>query len=137
MTAQVKRHNMMAIAASLPMIAQMAAIFFFGLRPMPEEVVRHPDWLLHGICYAVLTGFAWIAVTARYPGIARRKALALAFMISTVYGVFDEWHQRFLPHRDASMMDIAADAIGALIAVALLFLILNSGLISREKKINE
>jgi len=40
----------------------------------------------------------------------------LAVLASTVYGVTDEVHQRFVPGRTADLLDLAADAVGATIA---------------------
>ena len=33
------------------------------------------------------------------------------------YGMSDEWHQSFVPGRDADWLDLAADTLGALIAM--------------------
>ncbi len=33
------------------------------------------------------------------------------------YGMTDEWHQSFVPGRDADWMDLGADTMGAIIAM--------------------
>jgi VanZ family protein len=43
--------------------------------------------------------------------------LALAFAIAVVYGATDEWHQAFVPGRSSDVLDLAADAVGALLGV--------------------
>lgn len=42
---------------------------------------------------------------------------ALAFFLVLLWGVLDEVHQFFVPGRDASARDVAADALGAALAV--------------------
>ncbi len=49
--------------------------------------------------------------------ISLNKRLILAFCLTAVYAVSDEWHQSFTPGRDASFMDIMLDMLGAYIAV--------------------
>jgi len=47
-------------------------------------------------------------------------ALAVwAATLAVAYGVTDEWHQRFVPGRSATLGDLAADAVGAVVAVAI------------------
>lgn len=38
-------------------------------------------------------------------------------LIGAIYGLSDEWHQSFVPGRDCSVYDVAADALGVLSAV--------------------
>jgi VanZ family protein len=42
-------------------------------------------------------------------------------MASAVYGVSDEFHQRFVPGRNASIEDWVADVAGAAVGVAAAF----------------
>ena len=44
---------------------------------------------------------------------------AVAFALTVLYGVSDELHQAFVPGRTASEVDIAFDAVGAALGVAL------------------
>jgi len=49
--------------------------------------------------------------------IALNRRLMLAFCLTAIYGVSDEWHQSFTPGRDASFLDVMLDMLGAYLAV--------------------
>lgn len=44
-------------------------------------------------------------------------ATIIAFFLSSGYGVLDEWHQSFVPDRDASLSDLLRDVVGVLLAL--------------------
>ncbi len=69
------------------------------------------SYLAHAGLYAALwTSLSW-ALGWRWP--------ALAFVVTVLYGVSDEVHQSFVEGRDASPLDVVADAVGAAAAWAL------------------
>jgi VanZ family protein len=37
--------------------------------------------------------------------------------MASLYGVFDEWHQSFVPGRYASLTDVALDVAGAVLGI--------------------
>jgi VanZ family protein len=83
--------------------------------PMPADV---SDKLAHTAGYAVLGLLAMRAV-AGGAGMPMRVWQALAAVaIAVAYGATDEYHQSFVPGRDADVHDIYADAIGAAIGTA-------------------
>jgi VanZ family protein len=45
--------------------------------------------------------------------------LVITLIFGTLYGLTDEWHQSFVPERQASARDLAADAAGVFIGGAL------------------
>ena len=47
--------------------------------------------------------------------------MVLILMITTAYGLTDEFHQRFVPGRTADVRDLAADTIGALFGILLVW----------------
>jgi VanZ family protein len=102
----------------------MAALFVLSAQPggtgpglFPAWIAEAPDWLQHGIAYAGL-GLITLRATAsgRRHGVGLRS-VAAAWTIATVYGAFDEWHQSFVPGRVEDIRDLAADAVGAGLAL--------------------
>lgn len=49
--------------------------------------------------------------------ITLNRRLMIAFCLTAMYGVVDEWHQSFTPGRDTSFLDVMLDMLGAYIAV--------------------
>jgi len=95
----------------------MAAIFFASSGPGVElPPGRNWDKVLHAGAYAVLAGLAAWASTGGRLRSATGPVLVAAWMISTTYGAADEWHQSFVPGRQADAADFLADALGALAA---------------------
>lgn len=47
---------------------------------------------------------------------ANRHALVLTIVIGTCYGLSDEWHQTFVPGRNATLWDALFDALGVVTA---------------------
>jgi VanZ family protein len=48
-----------------------------------------------------------------------RAACLYGFLVVVLAGAADEWHQSWVPGRQASGADLLADAVGAALAVAL------------------
>ena len=75
------------------------------------------DKLAHLTVFGLL---CLLTLRARHGGfkpLAPRAATS-AFALVVLWGVLDEVHQYFVPGRDASARDVAADALGAALAVA-------------------
>ncbi len=77
---------------------------------LPESILSQ-DKLLHLGAYAVLGALVAGALAARIGG---ARAVGLAALIAAGYGATDEWHQSYVPGRDADPADWAADAVGAI-----------------------
>jgi VanZ family protein len=98
----------------------MGVIFAFSSIPnltaTPLDVGDHTG---HFIGYALLAALVVRAVArGRWPGVTPRAA-AIAWILSTAYGITDEWHQGFVPGRSPAIDDWIADALGAAAAVLL------------------
>jgi hypothetical protein len=107
-------------------VAWAWAIFWASSQPNPFPFLPggllSSDKLLHAAAYAVLAGLAVGALArTRLGGLL---AAAIAVLLAAAYGATDEWHQSFVPGRDADAADVAADAIGAVAGAGLGLLIL-------------
>lgn len=101
----------------------MALIFYMSSRPAPESVKWLPIIaklkLVHIIEYGILYCLFFFAVrkTTDYSYI---EAVALAFALTFLYGLTDELHQVFIVGRTASLVDAAANGVGAILAQAVI-----------------
>jgi VanZ family protein len=100
-----------------PVAAYMAVLFFLSSQPTLPGSSLTPDWTQHGVGFG---GLALVTLRAtsggRWSGVTLR-AVAAAWLITTAYGVADEWHQMFVPTRTADVRDVVADAVGAALAL--------------------
>jgi VanZ family protein len=94
----------------------MGLIFFLSAQPD----FPHPDtdWLenLMGIA-AHMFLFGVLAVLWVRPLGGQRRALLLAFLLTMLYALSDEFHQAFVPGRTADPLDLVYDGIGAALAL--------------------
>ncbi len=81
---------------------------------VPRSLFSH-DKLRHAGAYAVLGALVLGAIVR---GRVAARAILLAALLATAYGATDEWHQAYVPTRDADPGDLAADAAGALVGAA-------------------
>ncbi len=82
---------------------------------LPEGILSH-DKLLHAGAYAVLG--ALVAAALRVRGAVPARAIAVAVLVAAAYGATDEWHQSYVPGRDADPLDWTADGVGAIAGAA-------------------
>jgi VanZ family protein len=72
--------------------------------------------------YAVLAWLAWrvfLAVRRSTEAPQPLRAAGLAWGLSVMYAVSDEWHQTFVPTRVGTPSDVMIDAAGAALGLAL------------------
>lgn len=101
-----------------PFLAALAVMFWLSsLSEIPGSDYVW-DKLLHTVGYA---GLGVLALRAFHGGFERlRPAPTLYAALAVIlWGVSDEFHQSFVPGRDASPRDLLADAVGVALAVLL------------------
>jgi VanZ family protein len=97
----------------IPACAHMAFIFAASSVPGSQLPAHLWDKLVHLIVYAALGVFFVLPLSrGRLSGVTWR-AVAGATVLSFLYGVSDELHQRFVPERTPDVMDVVADTLGA------------------------
>lgn len=109
----------------LPPLLCMGLIFYLSSRswvpiPLPGWMIIR-DKTAHAIMYGILC-YLWIR--AFRAGDRKPISIALcaaAVLITTAYGISDEYHQSFVPGRTATVGDALADSAGAILSGAVLF----------------
>jgi VanZ family protein len=105
----VRSRRLRFVAAALA-LAQMIVIVSFSTQ---SQVDIPGSWdgrdkLIHAAVWSVLG--ALFALTALRP---TTRAAVVAIIAAAVFGGSDELHQSFVPGRDASLLDLVADTVGA------------------------
>jgi VanZ family protein len=77
------------------------------------------DLLAHAVFYGVLC--VLLARSLAPPRVTIWKRALLLIILVTAYGITDEYHQLFVPGRNASMWDILADGLGGFLSALMLF----------------
>lgn len=107
------------IVRCLPALGWMALIFALSSReqfPKPPGVsLFSASIMAHLFLYGVLALLLMLAFDRDGPP-SRSTRLAV-IVVAVLYGATDEFHQSFVPGRDASGFDLAIDAVGATAAV--------------------
>ena len=105
----------------VPVALYAGVIFFLSDQSHPEEhlpsflLKEVSDKVLHTVEYAVLGGLCYRAFRWGLNGQVAARALIIAIVAASLYGVTDEVHQLFVPFRESSWQDWLADTIGAVI----------------------
>jgi VanZ family protein len=88
-------------------------IFFVSAQPDPLPAVTAVIWdkFLHCVEYGVLA--LLVCRACRGERIRPMLAVALTVIATSAYAATDEWHQFFVPGRNADVLDWLADSIGA------------------------
>jgi VanZ family protein len=97
-----------------PVVAWVAALFLVSSQSVPAAVGGVPDWLTHAAAYLVLSLLLCRALAGGVRALPARW-IVLSVLLSTVYGITDEYHQSFVPERQSEVMDVAKDLVGAVL----------------------
>lgn len=96
----------------LPPLLWMGVIFELSSKSDLGAAGRVPDWIGHGGAWLILCGLLCRGLAGGLRPISRAAAL-LAVGLATAYGIADEYHQSFVPGREASAADVVKDLGGA------------------------
>ncbi len=101
-----------------PFLGALAVVFWLSSRSDVPGARYIWDKLLHTIGYA---GLGVLALRAFHGGFERPRWTATCYAGLTVilWGISDEFHQSFVPGRDATAWDVVADAVGFAVAVGI------------------
>lgn len=97
-------------AAVLLALGILTGLFVLGAQPVAVNLIPSPwDKLAHGAIFALLACGIGVA-----SGLDGRHRLLFAVATAGLVGAVDEWHQMYLPGRQASWGDLAADVVGSI-----------------------
>lgn len=98
----------------------------------PDLNVKFQDKWTHLLAYSILGILVARALCyqSRWK-FGRQHYVLMAFILGTLYGISDEFHQAFVPGRFSDIYDIIADSIGALIG-ALIYHYTRVGVFARN-----
>ena len=103
-----------------PALAYMALIFYLSSGPTTAPSLNSiPDHYLHCAGYSLLS---MLVFWAWNEGLAAKGGPGSYFfpgLITFLYGISDEFHQSFVPERDAAALDVLSDGIGAILGIAI------------------
>jgi VanZ family protein len=120
----VNRSAPIAVAWRLvPALTWMVVIFLLSSRegfPQPPGFSAATlSVAAHLILFGILGLLILFALCGQGP--VTLRAVVIAVALTTLYGVFDEIHQAFVPGRQPSIFDIVVDMLGAMLAATLAF----------------
>jgi len=101
----------------------MALLFFASSVPGDQLPGHFWDKLEHLLAYAVLGVLFLIPLAEARLSRVTVTTGAIAVLLSTLYGAFDEVHQAFTPDRSPDVRDLLADCLGATLGVAAILLV--------------
>ena len=104
----------------LPAAGWMALIFLLSAQPdLPHPASGWMDLLISSAAHVLLFGV--LALLLAWALAPYRWGLPLAFLLTALYALSDEFHQAFVPGRHPDPLDLACDVLGAILGLALWF----------------
>lgn len=92
----------------------MGLIFYLsGQSSPPYRLILPSDKLIHFLEYMLLALLLLKALGGTFPGRTPAALGITAFIIAVIYAASDEFHQSFIPGRNADALDWMADSFGA------------------------
>ena len=109
----------------LPVVLWMGLIFVISSQSkLPFALSKTVDFVIkkagHVTEYSILAFLLWRAIS-QGRGAPAPQSFGGAFGLSLLYAISDEFHQTFVPGRTGRLTDVGFDALGALLALALVW----------------
>ena len=102
----------------LPVVGWMTVIFIgSSIGSLPRVGGVTSDAIVHRTAHVIeFAILGWLLLRALSAGrLPDRRTFIIALIVVTLYGVSDEFHQRFTPGRSSELSAVAFDAAGGLI----------------------
>jgi VanZ family protein len=79
----------------------------------PEMLFRGEDKVIHAVLYGGLAALVSFGIRGSRKPAAPLVQILVPVVFAALYGISDEFHQSFVPHRTADVWDVVADGVGA------------------------
>ncbi len=112
---EVRANPLYPISSWLSVALWMGFIFYMSSRT-GISVWSPMTYVAHFGEYVILALLLCAALSVS-TSLDRRQVIVLAFVLASLYGASDEFHQSFVPTRDMSALDWLTDTAGAAAAV--------------------
>ncbi len=112
----IKNYKLSILCASAILFA---CTWHFRKIETQDFELPHKDKIVHLIMYIVLSAIICIEQKRQKKTILNKNKLKI-FIICTLYGIFIEIIQYFLPYRGFEIADMIADSLGAAIGILLI-----------------
>lgn len=121
----------------LPVLLWMLFIFILSSVPgknIPNLPIPNFHKVVHFFEYSILGGLWVRAFFIRRSGVSCFKFSILAWVLTAVFALSDEWHQTFIPGRSGKLDDVFFDMICA--TCGILFYIFMQNFLKKQKSQN-
>ena len=78
----------------------------------PQLGFEYQDKLYHFIEYSIFSVLLFFALLNSSKDFLRKNVLLISLLIGASFGILDELHQKFIPGRQADVLDFTADFVG-------------------------
>ena len=108
----------------LPVLLCMAVIFFVSSVAGSDipRLFRFQDKIYHFLIYLILGLCYSRAIDNTFLRLSMVKLIVFTIIFGFIYGASDEFHQSFVPYRDASVFDVLTDTMGCFAGSLVYFL---------------
>jgi VanZ family protein len=116
MKKSIFRHG---LVYGVPVIVYAGLIFLLSsVSKLPEEVsfINGVDKWAHCIEYYFFGFLIYRWLINKRSRFIRKNAFFFTILIGICFGLSDEWHQSYVPGRDATIGDVLADSLGIIAA---------------------
>lgn len=102
----------------MPFIGIALAIFILSHQsklPYISVGIEYEDKIKHFIAFFTL-GISFLFAALNTTKLSITKIIILNFIICSIYGGLDEYHQTFILGREADILDWVADSVGVIVS---------------------
>jgi VanZ family protein len=105
----------------VPAFLYAALIFLLSHQSNPPGAQTVPDYTAHFVEYALFGLTLTWGATSGFQQPLTSKIVVVLGVIIALYAISDEFHQSFVPNREASLGDVTMDVLGAAACVGMVW----------------